>query len=141
MPVVDASLVVALALDDERAPAVEDLMRRWAEADAEMHAPALLLYEVASGLTRATAAGAFPSERLSAAWSMARTLPLRYHHLEDGQAVVEIALHLERRSAYDAAYLALARQLGSEVWTLDASLVRNAGPLGYPVQMVEQGRS
>ena len=104
-----------------------------------MHAPALLLYELASGLTRAAGAGALAIERLPAAWSTVLALPVSYHELEEGPALVEIALQLKRRSAYDAAYLALARRLGSVLWTFDASLVRNAGQLGYPVQLVEQG--
>ncbi|HEY2702122.1 MAG TPA: nucleic acid-binding protein, partial [Candidatus Dormibacteraeota bacterium] len=45
------------------------------------------------------------------------------------------ALQLRRRSAYDAAYLALAEDLGAELWTFDAALVRNAGARGHPVYL------
>lgn len=139
MPVVDASLLVALALDDHRAPAVEDLMLRWTRDDEAMHAPMLIRYEVASGLTRAAAAGAIGVGQVSGAWSAVLGLPVTYHELEDGPAVVDVALDLARRSAYDAAYLALALHLRSELWTFDARLVRNARRLGYPVRLVEVG--
>jgi predicted nucleic acid-binding protein len=36
----------------------------------------------------------------------------------DNARAIEIAIELERHSAYDAAYLALAERLGAEVWTL-----------------------
>lgn len=49
-----------------------------------------------------------------------------------------IARRLDRHSAYDAAYLALALDLDMEVWTFDRKLARNAGQLGYPVKLVEE---
>jgi predicted nucleic acid-binding protein len=44
--------------------------------------------------------------------------------------VVEIACELERHSAYDAAYLALAERLDLDLLTLDGPLFRNAGQRG-----------
>lgn len=138
MPVIDASLVVALALQDARAPAVQALLRTWLAADVELHAPALLPYEVASGLTQAVAVGKLMAERVPAAWQSAMDIPLTYHLLGPaGATAVAIASRLERQSAYDAAYLALALGLGSEVWTFDKKLARNAGALGYPVRLVD----
>jgi predicted nucleic acid-binding protein len=48
----------------------------------------------------------------------------------DNARAIEIAVDLERHSAYDAAYLALAERLGAEVWTLDGPLFRNASRRG-----------
>jgi hypothetical protein len=39
------------------------------------------------------------------------SLLVAYHPLRDGSAVVSLARRLERQSAYDAAYLALAQEL------------------------------
>lgn len=138
MPIIDASLVVALALRDGRAPAVQALLRTWIAADLELHAPSLLPYEVASGLTRAVVTGDLAAKLVPEAWQSLMTLPLTYHPLgPSGEAAIAIARRLERHSAYDAAYLALALALGTEVWTFDAKLARNAGQLGYPVKLVE----
>lgn len=57
--------------------------------------------------------------------------------LSNAPSVARIALTLERRSAYDAAYLALAQELDAELWTLDGQLARNAKSHGYPVQLIE----
>ncbi len=64
-------------------------------------------------------------------------MPIIYHPLTTEKArVVEIALSLSRRSAYDAAYLALAENLKAELWTLDGPLYRNAMARGFNVQLL-----
>lgn len=50
--VVDASLVVALLVPDERQDAARDHLRRWLDGAAALHAPAVLSYEVANVLAR-----------------------------------------------------------------------------------------
>jgi predicted nucleic acid-binding protein len=138
MLVIDASLVVALAIQDARAAVVQVLLRKWIGAGEKLHAPELLPYEVANGLTRAVVAGTLAVSRLPAAWRAAEDLPVTYHSLGTaGETVVGIARQLQRQNAYDAAYLALAQDLGAEVWTFDKKLARNAGLLGYAVRLVE----
>jgi predicted nucleic acid-binding protein len=56
--VVDANLLVALALDDARGPLVEEKMREWSIAGQTMHAPALMPYEAANAVVRAGVASA-----------------------------------------------------------------------------------
>lgn len=106
--VVDANLVIALAVDDDRAPAITTQFAQWTRDGERLHAPDLLPYEVASGLTRMIAAGAFPEDDLARAAATIRSLPIVYHPLDDPAGAVEIALQLGRRSAYDAAYILLA---------------------------------
>jgi predicted nucleic acid-binding protein len=98
----------------------------------------LLLYEVANGLTRLASANLFPVARLAQAWQSVMDLPITYHSLEaDGPQVVNLALRPGRKSAYDAAYIVLAQQLGGELWTLDGPLARNASGIGLRVHLAE----
>jgi predicted nucleic acid-binding protein len=66
--IVDANLLVALALNDPRAPAVDRHLREWGSAGETLHAPELLRYEAANALTRAGVAGHLTSDRLATAW-------------------------------------------------------------------------
>jgi predicted nucleic acid-binding protein len=137
--VVDASVLVVLTSGDSRKPTAQAALQTWIEADEPLHAPALLPSEVASGLTRLVAADAFPAERLAEAWQTVFALPMTYHAMDQaGERVVEIALRLRRRSAYDAAYLALAERLGATVWTFDGSLARNAESVGFSVHLITE---
>jgi predicted nucleic acid-binding protein len=133
--VLDASLLVAVVSGDPRADAVSARLAGWLASGEDLHAPALTLFEIANGLTRLVAAGAMPEDRVGPAWQAVQELPVSYHGLRDGSAVVSLARRLERQSAYDAAYLALAGELGGVCWTLDGRLVRNAVRLGLPVQL------
>jgi predicted nucleic acid-binding protein len=55
----------------------------------------------------------------------------------DRRRAVAVEERLERRSAYDAAYLVLAEELGTQLWTLDGPLARNAASRGLPVQLIQ----
>lgn len=47
-----------------------------------------------------------------------------------------MAGQLERKSVYDAVYVALAESLGAAVVALDGPLYRNARARGLPVQLL-----
>ena len=63
--VLDANVLIVLALDRRRAVAVEELLRTWKAEAEELHAPALLRYEVANALTQAVSAGQLASEAVT----------------------------------------------------------------------------
>lgn len=135
--VIDANLLVVLASSEPRRDAVRDRIQHWTETGENLHAPALLPYEAANALTRLLVAGRIEPNQLRSAWQTIMNTPITYHPLHiDGDRVISIALQLQRSSAYDAAYLALAQDLDAELWTLDGPLARNASSLGYPVHLL-----
>lgn len=72
-------------------------------------------------MTRAVAAGQLQVDDVADAWRSATGAPLVLHMVDNGPAVVDLAVQLGRRSAYDAAYVALAQSLDAELWTHDGS--------------------
>lgn len=134
--VVDANLLVVMALGDKRGDAVVEKFQAWLAEEESLHSPELMRYEFASALTRAIAAKQFKAEDLAEAAGAVDALPIVLHPLGSIPKVVEVALRLSRRSAYDAAYIVLAEALSAELWTLDGPLYRNAVSLGFPVRLV-----
>lgn len=136
--VVDANLLVVIVSGDARGPMASAQIGAWISANQEIHAPELLPYEVASALTRLVAGHAISSHQARSAWETLEILPIVQHPLSDDlPRVVDIALRLKRQSAYDAAYIALAQELGAILWTLDRPLARNAQSAGLPVRLLD----
>jgi len=136
MVVVDANLLVSLVSGDPRGSLVLRHFTDWLDHNVEIHAPFLAQYQVANALTRLITVGAFLLDKVEEAWNNISILPIQYHHVSDAKRVVQFALALNRQSAYDAAYVALAVELSAELWTLDGPLHRNAAGLGFPVHLI-----
>jgi predicted nucleic acid-binding protein len=134
--VIDASALVAFVTNEPAAPQVAELLQRWGAEAAELNAPALARYEIANALAKQAAAGNLRDEAIDEAWAILEDLPIIYHPLSNGPSVVRAALDLQRRSAYDAAYLALAEDLGADLWTLDGPLARNASARGHRIHLI-----
>jgi predicted nucleic acid-binding protein len=135
--VIDASALVAFVTNEAAAPEVAELLQRWGSEGAELNAPALARYEIANALAKQAAAGNLCDKAIDEAWEILDDLPIIYHPLSNGPSVVRAALGLQRRSAYDAAYLALAEDLDADLWTLDGPLARNASARGHGVHLIE----
>lgn len=117
---------MALILREPHAEAVSELLDEWDGEGVELHAPLLTQYEVASALTRRRVQGGLSAEDTSEALAIIDALDVNFDLAPANARAVEIAVELERHSAYDAAYLALAERLTAELWTLDGPLARNA---------------
>jgi predicted nucleic acid-binding protein len=137
--VVDANMLVVMVSGDVRQLMASEQIEAWITAGEEIHAPELLPYEVASAFTRLVAGRSISSRQARLAWEALELLPVVQHPLADDlPRVVDIALALKRRSAYDAAYIALAQELGAVLWTLDGPLARNAQSAGFPVRLLDE---
>ncbi len=137
--VVDASVVIAVVVADERQDAVRTRLEGWLKVGERLHAPAVLPYEVANVLARLVFDGALQISEVTDIWSDLAAMGLLLHPfdlVEDGPEVAAVTARLRRRHATDATYVCLARRLGTDVWTLDKALARNAADLGLPVQLV-----
>jgi predicted nucleic acid-binding protein len=115
---------------------VTELLDLWDAEDVELHAPLLTQYEIASALTRRRVRDGLSAEDTLEALAIIDALGVTFDLAPDNARAVEIAVELERHSAYDAAYLALAERLDAEVWTLDGPLARNAGGQ-HPVHLID----
>jgi predicted nucleic acid-binding protein len=137
--VVDASLIVALVVADDRQAAVQTHLERWVDAGEVLHAPAVLPYEVANVLARLTFDGDLAADEIADIWSDLAALDLVLHPLDltqDGPALATITTQLRRRHATDSTYIRLAIQLDAAMWTLDGKLARNAADVGLPVELI-----
>jgi predicted nucleic acid-binding protein len=111
--VVDASVVVAAAQGS--APAVLALVE-----DVDLHAPELLLLEVAQGLRRAVRSGALDAGIAGERLAEVRQLgPVLHGH---GLLLRRAWQLRDDLTAYDASYLALAELLELPLVTLDHGL-------------------
>lgn len=123
--VVDASVVVDL-LGRFRPKPIEALLFG---ADAALAAPALLDVEVLQALRKLDLQGAIPASRDDLTDSLRALRIRRYPH---ASLLDEIWALRRNLTAYDATYVALARQLNAALVTRDDRLARSPG-LGIAV--------
>jgi predicted nucleic acid-binding protein len=126
MPVVlDASALVELLLQSDRAPAVLQVI-----GNSELAAPDLVNLEVLATLRRLEWVGALPAERARQAVDDLRVAQVqRFPTLPLLPAVWDLRANV---TSYDASYVALAEALGCTLATADLKLSRAPG-LGVPL--------
>jgi predicted nucleic acid-binding protein len=95
-----------------------------ADADADLHTPALCDVEVTGVLRRGLLAGLTTPHRAHEAVRALTALPMRRH---DHQPLLATAIRLrDNFTAYDAMYASLALALGATLVTADEALARAA---------------
>jgi predicted nucleic acid-binding protein len=118
--VADASAIGDVLLDNRHASSIRSVLTR----HSTIHAPEHFHVEVVSLLRRHALRGELGERRHAQALSDLRELRVvRYAAVELLDAVWELR---DRLSAYDAAYLALARRLGLSLLTCDGGLAAAA---------------
>src|SRR5213594_2608255 len=118
--VVDASVVVKWFVDEEGSSRARVLMEDFSAQDVELHAPALLPFEVLNALRYHPG---FTGERLLSVQATLERFAVREYALrgEYGRRALHLAVS-DDLAIYDASYLALARELGVKLVTADDSL-------------------
>ena len=129
---VDASLVVALVTPESQSERALALWTAWMSRGAEIVAPYLLRYEVASALWRKVVRGLMQAGDARRALEVALSLDIAFlDPPELPLRAFDLASRLNRSTTYDMCYLALTDILGGEFWTADERLynaVRGAFP-------------
>lgn len=120
---VDASLVLAYLLPEELSGRADDLLSRWQAEDELLVGPALLPFEVTSGIRRAVYTSRITPREGDDAFEIFMNLPIHVQHPADLlRRSWEIGKRLRPARLYDASYLALAELAQCEVWTIDERL-------------------
>ena len=115
--VVDASVLAALAFQEKRADEARELLR-----ESDLYAPDLLPYELANTAVKKIRAHPEHADVISGALANVLLMQINLFPVRPGR-IVEIALR-SGLSAYDAAYLCLAEELGHPLVTFDERLAR-----------------
>jgi predicted nucleic acid-binding protein len=117
MIVLDASVVVELLLNGERAEAIREQL---AVSETSFLAPHLLDIEVLSAVRRLTVGERLDGHRSGQILAALASLPVeRYSHAPLVERIWELRHNF---TAYAAAYIALAEQTGAVLYTCDGKL-------------------
>lgn len=124
--VVDSSFACALFLPDEKSDAVDSFFQQI--LTDEIHAPALLKYEVANALRGAIRRKRIVDNEAKELLSMFLDLPIIFDPLHNSNRptqILELATHLDL-SVYDASYIELCSFLSASLLTLDENMTKAA---------------
>jgi predicted nucleic acid-binding protein len=117
--------VVALVLEEVHTGLARERMDRWIDEGTLLHAPLLLQYEIATVLTEKLAEGRLSKEKADEALQIIDELDVIFHITPNNSRAIELARAMDRKRASDAAYLVVAEELGTLVWTFDKKLANN----------------
>jgi len=137
--VVDASVIVALYVDEPLSPVARAALVRSRDAGDDLHAPDLLLVECANAFWKRVGRGELDRESAMAAIGDLSSLADLSRNPMDarlGPPALSLAV-AHSLTAYDAVYAALAVQLGGSVLTGDRRFVERATQAGLPVVAIE----
>ena len=120
---IDASCIVAVLLDEEKGPVVEEKTK-----GASLIAPACLPYEIGNALSAMVKRNRLDSGQAAAIYGEFEKFPIRLIE-PDMKKAVRIAAE-EKHYAYDAYYIACALDKGLPLYTVDNPLLEIAKKRG-----------
>jgi predicted nucleic acid-binding protein len=124
--VIDASAALGLVIPDE---SVDDERLQDVVRGGQLHAPAIWTFECANAFTAAVRRGRMtPAVAVRAAEAL-MSLQVEIHEESRPSTLLQTALE-SGLSAYDAAYLDLARRKGGVLLTFDRGLIDAAEAMG-----------
>jgi predicted nucleic acid-binding protein len=122
--VVDASVAIKWFNPTEALARRANLIRAdYAEGRVALVVPAFWDYEMVSGINKAVARGDLTAEEGREAVRLIVAVEAQRVPLPSPSESYELAQRYQR-SIYDSWYVALAQQIGSELWTADRKLYR-----------------
>jgi predicted nucleic acid-binding protein len=126
MTVIDASAALGLVFPDE---SVDDERLQHVVRDGQLHAPAIWSFECANALTTAVRRGRMAPAVAVRAAHLLMSLQVEIHQESHPSDLLQTAMETGL-SAYDAAYLDLARRRGGVLLTFDRGLIAAAQAQG-----------
>ena len=126
---IDASLFLRVLLPDERTPEVDALWDSLKSARTAITAPHLFVWECVNGIRQAVRQARVNLDTAEHVLTELATAPISLGSVEEKvlEAWREFIVPFDLPAAYDAAYLALADDMGCELWTSDRRLYRAVG--------------
>lgn len=130
--VIDANLAVSLVIPLAYSNLTLSRMVEWQREQARLLVPALWHYEVLSTLRKSIVLGILSKELVSNALEKLQALAIEEvaPQFDWDERVIEWASRIGQAVAYDSVYLALAEEMGAELWTADQRLVKAAHKAG-----------
>lgn len=129
--VVDCSVTIAWFMPDEEEPLADRVLSLLSDGQALV--PALWSLEVSNALIVAERQKRLTKLESSGIWRRLKGLPIKIEQFSSNDVEEIMTLAREHRlSAYDAAYLELARERNLPLATLDAKLRRAAKAIKLP---------
>jgi predicted nucleic acid-binding protein len=123
--IVDASIALKWTLNESDSSAALALLAHWTDKEIEVHAPALLAYEVTNALYRRVRKGEIPFGDARRGLTEIIFKVVEFDFPEDPDfniRAMELGQQFGLPAAYDSHYLALAESRECELWTADTRL-------------------
>ena len=122
--IVDASCALQIILPGAHTAHVQALLSDWQQRGYRLCAPTLWAYEMTSTLCKARHFRALTGAEGQRALSLVHSLDVDLFPPDRVQTerAYDWTIRLQRASAYDSFYLALAETLACELWTVDRRL-------------------